>query len=60
MFLNLNLTPHTNINLKWILDLKVKHKTKKLREKKGKSLVFRSKQRVLRFDNKSSIHKKKN
>lgn len=30
MILNPSLTPYTNINLKWILDLNVKHKTEKL------------------------------
>ena len=38
MNLGTDLTPFTNINLKWILDLNIKHKTIKLADNTGEKL----------------------
>ena len=52
------LTPCTKINSKWITDLTIKCKIIKLIEKnRKKSLESRAKQRVLRLDTQSMIHK---
>lgn len=53
---NINLMAYTKTDSKWITELNIKHKTIKLLEKKK----HRKKSKVLRFDTKSMIHKRKN
>lgn len=58
--LDLSLILYTKINSKGILDLNVKHAIIKLlgkQIKKKKSLGSRARQRILRPDTKSAIHK---
>lgn len=59
--LDLSLILYTKINSKGILDLNVKHAAIKLLgkqiKKKKKSLGSRARQRILRPDTKSAIHK---
>lgn len=51
------LLPYITISPRWIIDLSVKHKTMKLLEGRNFSTLL-VKQRILRYYNKSLIHKK--
>ena len=59
--LDLNLTPNTKINSKWVIDSHVNHITIKFLEKNiGEDLCGLELGRALRLDTKSMIHNKKN
>ena len=57
--INVSLTPYIKIHSKWIIDLNIKHNTSKSQECRKKSSWFKVRQRVLRYKNKSTIHKRK-